>query len=87
MFPFEVLISGDTGASGIKVLSVEYSKVLFKILICLIFPIESDNKSRVASEAMVDDDPTNLGSFLYDVPPDTNWTSPMASCVDLEVVL
>ena len=79
VFPFKVLINGDTGELGCKVLSVEYSKLSFKTLTFCILPIDSDSKSIVASEAIVEDDPDSTGSFLYPVPPDINSTSPMPS--------
>ena len=62
-------ITGDTNASGFKVLSDEYSKPGFKILTLLILFIVFESGNKLALTPWVDPILTNEGNFLYPTPP------------------
>ena len=49
---------------GFNVLSVEYSNESLTTLTFLILPMVSDSKLIIASDAMLDEDPTSVGNFL-----------------------
>ena len=70
---FESLAETKTGtfAFGCSVLSEEYSNPWFIILTLFAFPTEPDLAIKYASFAVVFEDPTKFGNFLYPDPPET----------------
>ena len=62
-------IIGDTKASGLSVLSEEYSKPGFKILTLLIRFIVVESGNKVAFVPCVDAILTKDGKLLYPIPP------------------
>ena len=58
-------------AFGCKVLSDEYSNPSLITLTLLVLPTDLDFAIKFASTAVVLEDPTKFGNFLYPDPPET----------------
>ena len=69
MFEFITEIIGDTNASGLRVLSDEYSKPGFNILTLLILLIFVESGIKLALIPCVEAILTNVGKLLYPIPP------------------
>ena len=69
MFEFIIDITGDTNASGLNVLSDEYSNPGFNILTLLTLLIVFESGSKLAFTPWVDAMLTKDGKLLYPTPP------------------